>query len=152
MLIKDLPSIHFLSDTGNGLKAPKEYQEAKSGDFYIPIKDDISPFYRFDYSIYLGNGEFYKENGEVQTLVGLAANTNDGLSLFFNRKVEKQDELLIPILKPNKRKKFKYIGGFEHDDFENYLIKLTEDKILDALLDNFGLIVAGCNYKELKWN
>ena len=120
----------------------------------------IHSIYRFQFSIYLGNGEF-AQNGENKTLFNGVAEyieRKDHLLLTFDisdfcnlsnvpsgRNV---DELYIPLFcRVAQRATLSYRGKFNHRDFTSSFTEIEpiDSNILDNIFDDFSISLIGCD-------
>ncbi len=75
-------SVYLRAAPKTGLVSPAEVEEGSffGGCFVAPIRDDGSlfPIYRFDFSLYLGRGEFVRPQNGRTTFNGIAVSIADG--------------------------------------------------------------------------
>jgi hypothetical protein len=174
---RQLPYLHFMTKLQNGRKtglvSPAEVEEGLflGGCYVAPVRDDGSLFliYRFDFSLYLGRGEFRKPHDGRTTFNGIAVSIADGTtnalhctfeypsvqmpteappnqpSWFFQRH-ESRIEPLFRVVRSRSSKPLHYTGSLRHRDFKNRFVELEPFKpsLLDDLLEKWGVSIIGC--------
>ncbi|HZZ81662.1 MAG TPA: hypothetical protein VFE62_24385 [Gemmataceae bacterium] len=176
MTIQELPFLHFMVRFGAGrnshLVAPMEAEDAHSGgSFVAPLAANgrFFPVYRFHFAIYLGQGEFVKDNQTKMLFNGLAIATlfdrREHLLFTFElpgpepwwpfefwprlpRVLRHHDEFYLPYFRRVPRRgPVLYGGGFHHQDFKYAFAEIepTEPKILDEILNDFLISLIGCD-------
>ncbi len=176
MRIQDLPFLHFMARLGSGresrLVAPMESEDAQSGgSFVAPLAADghFFPVYRFQFSIYLGQGVFVEHDRQKGLFNGLAVaaliGRREHLLLTFElpgpepwwpyefwprlpRILRYNDEFFLPYFRRVPRRRPALYGGhFRHRDFQFGFVELepTEPRVLDEILDRFLISLIGCD-------
>lgn len=145
MKYEELPYIHFLVREGQGLVTVGE-SDSHGGEFYLPLdKNRLFPHYRFDFSIYLGNGN-YKEIEGKSVFCGIGETQLDRVMLipyeYFSW--ENREIIKFPRLYRN-HETFKYCGKSNHPDLESSFCGTTTDEdVLHKWLD-YGISFIGCH-------
>jgi len=185
MKLDGIPYIHFMVEVGHGknrgLIAACEACDSndapsQGGCFAVPIKkdDQFFPVYRFDFSIYKGNGTFVEVDGKRSTWTGLAISVAlekgapEHIVLASLASIPGEDltnvprSLLQSFLKVNgegldwpvfrkmpRRLPLPYIGQLDHPDFNGRLreLQLIDPRSLDKFLDTFGIALIGCEHE-----
>lgn len=171
MNIHNLPYIHYFVRSKDGqLISPFEYVSDVGGSFYIPLYgDNLAPGYKFHYTIYLGNGEFYKNPDETNMIfIGLAIpiRTKNALQFLmefnafppipnctskslrhFPGAVNIDGDLVLPMFKRINKKTIAYGGKCQHPDLKHTFIEIgpSDNKVFDELLESYGISIIGCD-------
>lgn len=149
--------MHYLVKSKSSLVSSMEI-ESNSGAFFVPTQHDgtLFPHYRFHFTIYLGNGEFFEDEQGRKLFTGVAVSAKikrqDSLILLFGFSclphipfIEENDEFVMPILELMSRKTLNYTGSLAHADFKLSFVELSHPEFFDKLLENYRISVIGCD-------
>ena len=177
MRIDELPFLHYMVRVNDGKEArllsPIEVDDdtRTGGSFVAPIQQnaELFPAYRFDFSIYLGSGEFVKDREQKRLFSGIALtlqmDRSDHLLLTFGLPwpepfwpphywhhlpdvLRAENEFVVPLLRRvPRRRPIRYGGSMVHPDFKHDFTELEprERTSLDVLLERFRISVIGCD-------
>jgi len=180
-MLDKLPYIHYLAKIHRArqtiLISPAEIPAAEfnGGSFFAPVNDlgSFFPIYRFDFSIYRGQGKFLKPEQGKKVFNGMAfaavdqrrdalictfeypfglkpSNGHANMPLwFFEERPSHVTPRFRKVQSGGRGKLFHYRGDLRHSDFKHPFVELElgEPAILDDLLEEWGLSIVGCSPK-----
>jgi hypothetical protein len=154
--------------------SPMEVEGTASGGVFVaPLESDGSLFdaYTFQFSIYLGDGEFRKYGSQKARFNGVAAGMQlkgrDHILLTFEPlrsgprspsdcppslphllAQDDNDSVYFPLFrKVPKQRALKYSGKFVHKDFSHPFVEIApvDPQVLDEILLEHGISLIGCD-------